>query len=259
MAHDRRPHPRLPMNLRSAIASCLVIAALAVTAAAAEPAPAAAEKIRTLIFTGGHGFTKEPFFRIFRENLEITFTPIAHTEGTADAWERADLAAADVVVLYDMPKVITPAQQERFRSLFARGTGLVVMHHALVTEHTWADYERIIGGAYPTVATPGAPAVGYRHDVEIPVVVARGHPITAGLENFTVRDEIYWGFRVGADVTPLLTTTNPDSGNPLAWCRTEGKSRIVYVQLGHGLPCYDDPHYRDFLARCLRWTARRLN
>jgi type 1 glutamine amidotransferase len=135
---------------------------------------------------------------------------------------------------------------------------LVVMHHALVSVHGWADYERIIGGIYPTNSPPGTSATGYRHDVEIPVVVAtRDHPITTGLQDFTVKDEIYWGYRVGPDVTPLLTTTHPESGKPLAWCRTENKSRIVYVQLGHGSPCYEDAHYRDFLARSIRWAARR--
>jgi type 1 glutamine amidotransferase len=223
----------------------------------AVPAPAA-EKIRLLIFTGGHGFAREPFFRMFAENPEVTFTAIEHSKGTADGWERADLAACDVIVLYDMPPAFTPAQQERFRSIFARGTGLVVLHHALVADGSWPDYERIIGGLYPTKNPPGAPPVGYRHGVDIPVVVAnRHHPITAGFTDFTVNDEIYWGFRVGADITPLLTTTQPESGKPLAWCRTEGRSRVVTLQLGHGQPCMDDPHYRDFLARSLRWAAQR--
>lgn len=218
----------------------------------------AAEKIRVVLFTGGHGFAKEPFFRMFSDNPEIAVTRLEHTKGTADGWERADLAAADVVVLYDMPPAFTPAQQERMRTLFARGTGLVVLHHALVSEHNWADYERIIGGIYPVRGAPGAEASGYRHDVDIPVAVAtRDHPITAGFHDFAVHDEIYWGYRVGTDVTPLLTTTHPDSGKPIAWCRNEGKSRIVYLQLGHGQPCMDNPHYRDFLARSLRWAARR--
>jgi type 1 glutamine amidotransferase len=218
----------------------------------------AADKIRVLLFTGGHGFAKEPFFRMFSDNPDIVVTHLEHTKDTADGWERADLAAADVVVLYDMPKTISPAQQEKMRSLFPRGTGLVVLHHALVSVHQWADYERIIGGIYPTNSAPGTSQVGYRHDVDIPVVVAdRTHPITTGFKDFTVRDEIYWGFRVGADVTPLLTTTHPESGKPLAWCRTENKSRVVYLQLGHGQPCMDNPNYRDFLARSLRWAAGR--
>lgn len=232
--------------------------AFATLSFAANTSAAPSGKVRVLLFTGGHGFSKEPFLRIFQENPEITVMHIEHTKGTADGWERADLTAADVVVLYDMPKTISPAQQERMRSLFPRGTGLVVLHHALVSEHGWADYERIIGGIYPTDSPPGNATAGYRHDVEIPVVVANhDHPITAGFQDFTVKDEIYWGYRVGADVTPLLTTTQSESGKPLSWCRTEDKSRIVYLQLGHGSPCYEDPHYRDFLARCIRWAAGR--
>jgi type 1 glutamine amidotransferase len=232
----------------------LALTCAAITPAAETPAPA---KIRALVLTGGHGFDAKPFFRIFSENPDITFTSIEHTKGTADGWERADLSAGDVVVLYDMPAAITPAQQARVRSLFARGTGLLVLHHALCgIQKSWPDYERIIGGLYPTVA--GEKSGGYRHDVDIPVVIAkRDHPITQGLADFTVRDEIYWDFRVGADVTPLLTTTHPDSGKTIAWCRTEEKSRIVYLQLGHGLPCYDDPHYREIVARSLRWVAQR--
>lgn len=241
------------LGLRDVSFAALFLSLGLAMASAAEPA-----KIRVLILTGGHGFAREPFFRMFQDNPEIAFTTVEHTKGTADGWERADLAAADVVVLYDMPKTISPAQQERMRSLFSRGTGLVVLHHALVSEHNWTDYERIIGGIYPVNGAPGSAAVGYRHDVELPVVVAaRDHPITAGFADFTVLDEIYWGYRVGADVTPLLTTTHPDSGKPLSWCRTEGKSRVVYLQLGHGPSCFENVHYRDFLARCLRWTADR--
>lgn len=228
---------------------------LALTFALSAPA---AEKIRVLIFTGGHGYPKEPFLRMFAENPEITFTAIEHTKGTADGWERADLTAFDVIVLYDMPPTFTPAQQARFKSIFPRGTGLVVLHHALVADGRWPDYERIIGGIYPTRTGPNEPPVGYEHDVEIPVVVANhDHPITAGFHDFTTKDEVYWGFRVGKDTTPLLTTTQAKSGNPISWCRTEGKSRVVYLQLGHGLPCMDYPPYRDYLARCLRWAARR--
>lgn len=235
----------------------LAFAVAALTTAAADaPATPAAGKIRVLLITGGHGFKEEPFFRMFRDNAEIAVTAVKHTGKSADAWDQADLTATDVVVLYDAPKLYTPEQQARFRSIFARGTGLVVLHHALLLDHNWADYERIIGGAYPTRPTPGAPPVGYRGDVDIPVVIAtHDHPITAGLKDFTIHDEIYWGYRVGADVTPLLTTTHPDSGKPLAWYRTEEKSRVVTIQLGHA--CFDDPHYRDLVARSLRWAAQR--
>lgn len=219
-------------------------------------------RLRVLLITGGHSFERECYLDVFRANPEIDVTHLEHTKGTADAWDRADLSRCDVVVLYDMPRTITAAQQARFLELFDRGIGLVATHHALVSYQSWPEYERIIGGRYiETAAKGGDPAAtpsGYEHDVEIPVVVAaRDHPITAGLCDFTLCDEIYWGFRVGADVTPLLTTPQPKSGNPLAWCRTEGRSRVVYVLLGHGPSAYGNAHFRRLLASSIRWAGRR--
>jgi len=70
-----------------------------------------------------------------------------------------------------------------------------------------------------------------------------------------IHDEIYWGFRVGADVKPLITTTHPRSGKPLMWTRTEGKSRLVYLQLGHGPSAFKDENFRELVARSIRWVA----
>ena len=224
------------------------------------PAEDAAPKMKVLLITGGHGFETAPFFDVFEKNPDITFTSAKHTQN-ADAYERDDLLSYDAVVLYDMPKEITEPQKAKFLSLFQKGIGVLVLHHALVSYQHWPEFERIIGGRYPEEDGKGGkvtPEVGYQHGVEVPVViVAKDHPITAGLSDFTITDEIYWGFRVQRDVTPLLTTTHPQSGKPLAWTREEGKSRLVYLQLGHGPSAYDNPNYRQLVARSIRWVARR--
>jgi type 1 glutamine amidotransferase len=213
-----------------------------------------------LLVTGGHAFEQEPFLRVFQSQTNLALTTAAHDGPGATVFERPDLLQFEVVVLYDMPKTITEPQKAGFRSLLASGVGLVVLHHALVSYQHWPDYERIIGGRYPEedgksgVVTP---QVGYQHDVEIPVrITDRSHPITAGLSDFTIRDEIYWGFRVGADVHPLLATPHSRSGNPLGWVRQEGASRVVYLQLGHGPAAYANPAYRTLVARSIEWTAR---
>ena len=223
----------------------------------------ASEKLKVLVVTGGHGFDKQPFFAMFDENAGITFYAASHAARTnATVFERSDLLTYDVVVLYDMPKSITEKQKKNFLSMFGAGIGVVVLHHALVSYQDWPDSERIIGGRYPEEeGKSGAVTeqVGWQHDVDIPVsMVARDHPITKGLKDFTIHDEIYWGFRVGRDVTPLLRTNHPKSGNPLMWTRTEGKSRLVYLQLGHGPTAFKDANYRQLLARSIEWAARRL-
>jgi len=220
-----------------------------------------ASKLKVLVVTGGHGFARVPFFQMFQDNAAIRYTHAEHSKTNATVYERSDLIDYDVVVLYDMPKTITDAQKARFLSLFDRGIGLVVLHHALVSYQHWPDYERIIGGRYPEEDGKSGVVteqVGYEHDVDVPVViVARDHPVTAGLKGFILRDEIYWGYRVSADVTPLLTTTHPKSGKPLAWARTEKNSRVVFIQSGHGPEAFTNADYRQLLAQSLRWAANK--
>jgi type 1 glutamine amidotransferase len=222
----------------------------------------AADKLKVLVITGGHGFEKAPFFKVFEDNPDITFTHAEHSKTNAGAYDRDDLLTYDVVVLYDMPKEITEAQKKNFLSLFKKGVGLVVLHHALVSYPNWPEYEKIIGGHYdePNPKKPGTvtESAGYQHDVDVPVViVATNHPVTAGLKDFTINDEIYWGFRTRPDVTPLITTTHPKSGKPLGWTLTERKSRVVYLQLGHGPSAHNDPNYRKLVAQSIQWVANR--
>lgn len=243
------------MNIRWISALVLAVCLAAIAIPAAEPG-----KTKVLVVTGGHGFEREPFLDLFARNPDIAFTHAAHSGTNATVYEREDLLSYDVLVLYDMPKNITENQRSKFLSLLDRGTGLVVLHHALVSFQKWPDYEGIIGGRYPEgSSSSGAvtPAVGYEHDVDVPVtIVARDHPITAGLRDFTIHDEIYWGFRVGADVAPLLSTTHPRSGRPLAWTRAQSNSRIVYLQLGHDRQAFENPNFRQLVARSIGWAAR---
>lgn len=225
----------------------------------------AAEKsdnLRVLIVTGGHGFERKEFFEVFEANKGIEVTHAEHSKGTSDVYERRDLYSYDVVVLYDMVQNITEGQKAKFKGLFERGIGLVVMHHALVSyQPSWPEFERIIGGTYPEPADQRGRVTekfGYEHDVDVTVkIVAKEHPITAGLSDFELNDEIYWGFRTSADVTPLITTTHPKSGKPLAWARTEGRSRVAYIQLGHGPSAFKNENFRKLVGNAIEWAGKR--
>ena len=179
------------------------------------------KKLKVLVITGGHAFETNRFYKVFEDNPDIAFTHAEHANSSATAFERDDLLTYDAVVLYDMPRTITDAQKAKFLSLFDKGIGLVVLHHALVSYQHWPEYERIIGGHYPEADGKNGVVteqVGYKHGEDVPIVIlVKDHPITAGVKDFTIKDEIYWGFRVGSDVTPLITTTHPKSGKPLSW------------------------------------------
>jgi uncharacterized protein len=236
---------------------CLVLAAPAAVFVAAQSGVAAdrpPEKIKMLIVAGGHGFDPPKFFKLFDDNPEISYTSAKETD-KAEAWDRDDLLSYDVILLYDFQRELNNAQKAKFLSLFDKGVGLVVLHHALLSYQNWPDYERIAGGKYlldnETVDGKKYPASTYKGDVDIDVqVVDKQHPVTAGLEDFILRDEIYRGVRNGRDIHVLCTT----EGNPLAWTRQEKNSRVFSTIVGHG-PAYDDAKFQKLLARGIRWSA----
>ncbi len=225
------------------------------------PAQTPPPKLRVLVMTGGHGFDRLPFLALFMGNPAIEFTEAVHEGKTATAWERKDLLTYDVIVLYDMMQTISEAGLKQFAAVRAKGIGLVVWHHALASYQKWAEYETIIGGRYPEAdgqAGKVTETKGYQHDVEIPVTILDAkHPVVDGIENFTIKDEIYWGFRVGTEVTPLLGTTQEKSGKVLAWAKTTGKSKLVYLQLGHGPTAWTNENFRKILAQAITWVAQR--
>ncbi|HEY3915482.1 MAG TPA: ThuA domain-containing protein [Verrucomicrobiae bacterium] len=211
-------------------------------------------KIKVLILTGGHNFQPEPFFKMFSDNPEITFTADKQVKA-AEGYDRADLYSYDVVVLYDAPQKITDAEKAQFLELFDKGIGVVVLHHAYLAYPMWPEFGRVVGGQYVYTKEQmdaGLASSTYKGNVDIPVkVVDAHHPVTAGLSDFVLHDELYSNVHMIGDVTPLMKT-----GDELvAWTRTEKNSRVVGTILGHG--CYSDPNYRKFVAQSIRWVAKR--
>jgi len=246
-----------PASLGLAALSLVVSILIAAPLGAGAPPP----KLVVLLITGNKSYERDAFLQVFHSDPALEITHLEHSAKAADAWERADTSRCDAVVLYDMPRDITNAQKARFLSLFERGIGVVALHHALVSFQLWPEYERIIGGRWFDVPEKGGDPretpSGYEHDIDQQIRVVPGHPVTRGLADFAIHDEIYWGYRVGKDVEPLLTTTHPKSGNPIAWARTEQKSRVVYLQLGHGPSAYSNPSYRRLVHNAIRFVARR--
>jgi type 1 glutamine amidotransferase len=227
----------------------------------ASAADSTKEKIKVLVFTGGHGFKAEPFFKIFQDNSEIVYTTASHAltpAQTAEAYDRDDLFDYDVIVLYDSPTRMTPSQKARFLALFEKGKGVIIMHHAYLSYPMWSEYERIAGGKYVYTEEQqkaGLTSSNYtREMVDVSVSVSdEKNPVTAGLRDFVLKDELYTNLHMVGEVTPLLKTGD----ELLAWSRLEKNSRIVGTILGHGPTAYENQNFRQFLAQSIRWVTRR--
>jgi type 1 glutamine amidotransferase len=209
--------------------------------------------LRVLVVTGGHDYPTS-FYTLF-EQPGLAWDH----ETTTEAAFRRDLRGRyDVVVLYDMPATLSAAGRAHFQAFAESGKGIVAMHHAICSYNDWDWYRDLIGARYQVAPAAGRPASSYKHDETIPVVVARPHPVTAGLTLREIHDETYKGMWLSPHNTVLLTTTHPLADPPLAWISAYPRSRVVAIQPGHGREAHVHPDYRTLVHRAILWSAGRL-
>jgi type 1 glutamine amidotransferase len=234
----------------------LLIALLALSTVSSQ---AATKATRVLLITGGHAYDTNEFHALFAANSSIQVTHVIHPE--AQAWFRPGKAANfDVIVAYDMWKTISDNARTNLLQFVRQGKGLLALHHSLASFPDWPEYSNLIGGQYHD--TPwklngrDMPPSTYEHDMEVEVeIVDPHHPVTQGLRNFTIHDEVYGGFEVKPDAQPLLRTSHPKSGPVLAWHRQEGAGRVVYLQLGHDHQAYAHPAFQQLISQAINYVT----
>jgi hypothetical protein len=218
-------------------------------------------KYNILIVTDARRFDRPNFFRVFDEMPGIRY-------GTAELPREMDLLAPglekkyDLVLTFDMLRadypIVTLAQRERFADLIRSGMPLIVLHHSLCGHDVWAHYRQMVGGTYihrPTEIDGRVfPPSSYKYDLEIDVqVVDREHPITRGIENFTIIDEGYKDMYIREGVHVLLKTDHPDVTPELAWTTPYGKGVVFAFALGHDRQSWENPNFRRILLQGIQW------
>lgn len=241
---------------------------------------------RILFLTGEptHGWNEHEFpqgARVLAQCLEAAVpgleaeVVLGWPEDDADA----RLLAADVVVLYSDGEAlhIAHGQSPALRRAWKAGTGLAVLHYSLDTDDP--DLSRLF-----LEATGGTFEVGWSVN---PIWTAEStiimpHPITRGVESFTLKDEWYFHMRFPKGlrgVDPLLlvhppmdTLTSKDgprSGNPavraaleagvpqvLAWATETADGRRGFATTGgHYLHSWNQDDFRTLVLNGILWAA----
>ena len=247
------------MHTRFALMTLLVTALGAFTAA---EETACEKPLHVAVVTGGHGFDKKPFLDIFEKNEAITFTHVV-LKDDSEIFEDIDNWPYDVIVLYNMTQGISEKRRANFLKLLEDGAGLVVLHHAIAAYTEWPEFGRIIGAHYFLAETEldgkTYPRSEYTHDLDVEIHVEDPeHPVTRGIQDFTIYDEVYRKWQLGEDNHMLLTTEHPKSDRAICWVRNYKKARVCFLQLGHGPEALGDANFHKLVGRAIQWAGRRL-
>jgi len=213
-----------------------------------------ADAVRTLLVTGGHDH-ETTFYSTFDGYKDLTWTPVV---SSTTAFQKDFRDKYDVLILYDFSRDMDDTSKKNLRDFVESGKGVVVLHHALLDFQGWAWwYQDVVGGSYRLAPSEKGPASTVKAAQQM-FITPQKHPITAGIAPFQLTDETYKRMWISPDVVPLLTTDNPNSDSTIAWVSPYAKSRVVYIQLGHGRGSFFHPSYRALVHNAILWSAGRL-
>ncbi len=217
-------------------------------------AMAADETLRVRVITGGHDH--EPsFYSVFEGQRDWRVMVDGHPTAF-----RGDLRRnTDVLVLYDMVQEIPESQRANLKSFAESGRGIVGLHHSVVSYNDWDWYLELIGGRYLQKPQGGRPASTYKHDLDLEVKPVAKHPVLAGIGAMRIFDETYKGMLILPTVRVLLEIDHPEGDKPVAWISPYERSRVIYIQLGHGREAHENEGYRRLVRNAVRWAGGKLN
>ena len=219
----------------------------------------AQKKMHILLITGGHGFKQVPFYQMFDSLDNVSYDKLEQPKAN-ELIAGEGIARYDALVFYDMYNTITEQQKQAYMQLLQKGKAMIFLHHSLVSYQDWDEFQRIIGGKYyekATVLNGDTLKSTYQHDVTIPVKIEnKRHPVTKGLKDFEIFDEVYGKFSTQPGIKPLLSTTHPGSSRYIAWINPYGRTDVLFIQLGHGPEAFANPNFRKLLQQGISWSVQ---
>ena len=256
------------------------------------------DEINLLVITRGHPFERDPFFEMI-DSLGFQWSHIEHP-AAQNFFEADNIKKYNAILFYDMPGLnfesnpneesffVNPSEyfKKNFIDRLNDGIGCVFLHHSLAGWPLWDEYSEIVGGKF--LYKPGkvrgveSPASGYRHFVDYKVMPVGDHPITRGLEEFEIEDELYLAHVFEDSINPILKSNysfkkdnfysasnalagnlnsnenwnHDDGSNLVGWTKNYKKSAITYLQFGDGVKSYKNENVRNLVRRSISWVIK---
>lgn len=220
-----------------------------------EPRP-----LRVLLVSGGHWFDRENLTKMILDRPNTTLAEI-EIPAEQDRLRAGITKEFDVLVFHDQSQfTLTDAQKANLEAMWAEGTPTVMLHHALISHNDFPLFRDVYGTAFliklRNIDGKDYPVSTYKQPTDVKFhVVNREHPITAGVDDFTLNDEVFGNLWLAGDNDVLIETDHPESSRPIVWTRHYKKSPVFVMIQGHDGTAFNDPRYRKIFYRGLDWLV----
>lgn len=146
---------------------------------------------------------------------------------------------------------VTAVMPDDFRAYIEEGHGFIALHSGNTYSRT----------RMPAMAAlTGNDFIHHPPQCTIDFKITAEHPITQGVEPFSVRDEHYCIDLHAADAEVFLTgTSDTAAGTQVAgYTRLMGKGRFCCLTPGHNCAVIEHPEFAKLLCNAMDWCAGNL-
>lgn len=175
----------------------------------------------------------------------------AKADGALRFPTQAELAKTDVLIVYAADGAnVAPADRANLEAFLQRGGGMVVLHDGMCgSDAEW--FAGVAGGAQQHGSTNWQRGLtGLYFD--------RAHPITEGVSNFDLDDELFFNLQLAPSAKVLARTFRTAKEIlPQMWTYERGAGRVFVSCQGHRYANFALPHFRGLILRGVAWTGQR--
>ena len=204
---------------------------------------------KILLYQGGRYSSKDVSFKHFKNIL---------TDYTIDTFEDVQIFNSDkffeyiAAIFYSQGGELTNQQEMNILEFIKAGRGFIGLHGASASFKSHPKYFEMLGGRF----------IGHKRFKSFKVInIDKEHPITSGLEDFTVKDEPYrHEISKSKDIHILAKADYQDVDipnlEPIMWTKSYGDGRVFYCSLGHRTNSLKSPTFQKIIQRAVKWVIK---
>jgi type 1 glutamine amidotransferase len=190
--------------------------------------------------------TREVLVSSPRFDVKVCEDPLILESNTA-------LGRYDVILLtrFNRGPTITGQAKENLLEFVKKGKGFYVQHLASASFSEWDEFGKLCGRKW-VMGTSGHGPRGV-----FGAKVVKEHPITKGMKDFKIFDELYAKLQGDSSIEVLVSADSDWSKNtePLVFTRSYGKGRCVHNAFGHDHKAILHPSMQQLIRNGVEWAA----
>ncbi len=145
---------------------------------------------------------------------------------------------------------LTDTQENGLLNFIQQGRGFFGLHTAAASFRDCKGYHGMLNAFFD----------GHSKYMDFTVnIIDTDDPITEGLSDFVVTDELYYLKHDLSMSHHLMQAYDPtkDETHVMAFKHTSGSGRVFYFALGHDMAVLENPSFQEIVRRGALWVGRR--